>query len=447
MTAGTAAGGPAPVADPAVADLIAVATERFVNLGFLAPDGLLDLRLDGGPLRGVRVELPRGQLRLQAIGVSADGVADVAPDASVRASSWDETGEAALDPVALLDVDAPTGTLVHTRADQPAWVEVSLRRPLPVTRIRVRNVTDDAARTARAIRVSARSRWRTKIIYDGRAALRAWGDIVTAAQAAAPSTPSTTALIHALDLTVRGDYGRAHTYLASKVADEGARRWFRGALNESLLPARHIEWTVHGPKRPFRNWSDAERQAYVADGAQVVDALRSLTPDVCFGFGSVLAVVRDHALIPHDDDIDIIIGFEPAAASTLAEGLRLVEEHLRPLGFDVSGGFAAHRHVRRPGRKHVDVFVGLDEGETISWYPGARGNLTREIVFPPIAAELLGVSCLIPAQPEVYLERLYGTGWRVPDPFFSHDWDRAAYADIAGTAAPTPPPDAEASSA
>ena len=68
----------------------------------------------------------------------------------------------------------------------------------------------------------------------------------------------------------------------------------------------------------------------------------------------------------------------------------------------------------------------------MSWYPGARGGLTRAIVFPPGSADLLGVTCAIPAQPEVYLERLYGEGWRVPDPYFSHAWNVAAYADIRG---------------
>ena len=103
--------------------------------------------------------------------------------------------------------------------------------------------------------------------------------------------------------------------------------------------------------------------------------------------------------MPHDDDLDVIIGFEPATAPTIADGLRLIDHHLVPLGFDVSGEFATHRHVRRPGRQPVDVFVGIFEGDTIAWYPGARGGLTRAIVFPPVPAELLGVPCLIPASP------------------------------------------------
>ena len=157
-------------------------------------------------------------------------------------------------------------------------------------------------------------------------------------------------------------------------------------------------------------WTDAEQVDYVADSARVVDALRSLTPNVCLGFGSVLAVIRDHALIPHDDDVDIIIGFEQNEAPSLADGLRRLEQHLHRLGYEVSGPFYAHRHVRLPGRKPVDVFVGIFEGESISWYPAARGSLTREIVFPASSAELLGIPCQIPAQPELYLSGCMAQG-------------------------------------
>ena len=364
--------------------------------------------------------------------IDAEGVDDVGDVARVRASGPPSADSAAADAAALFDFERPTGTIIDTGSDGPPWVEVTFARPLTVTRLRLRNVADETARSARGLRVEVKGRWRSRTVYDGGAQRRAWRALVTEAQAAAAAEPETVALLDVLDLTVRGEYARAHTALASKVADEALRVWFRGAVNEVLLPARGREWTVHGPQRPFRLWGDAERVDYVRDSALVVEALRSLTPNVCLGFGSVLAVVRDHALIPHDDDIDVIVGFEPTEAATLTDALRLVETHMRPLGFDVTGTFAAHRHVRRPGRKRVDVFVGLFEGEAVSWYPGARGGLTRAIVFPPGSADLLGVTCAIPVQPEVYLERLYGEGWRVPDPYFSHAWNVAAYADIRG---------------
>ena len=418
---------------PVVNELIEAARARFTNLGYLGPDGMLDLALDGGPIPGLRLELPPGQvLHLQSIGIDAEGVGDVASVAEVRASSWQGDHERRFSPARLFDIDHPTGTVIHTNADRPARVDIRFSRPLTVTRVRLRNVPDETARRARGIKVLTTTRWRTRTIYDGAAQGRAWHELVSQAKAGAGSDAATLTLLDVLDLTVRGEYARAHTSLAAHVTDEEHRREFIAALNRALLPARGLEWTAHGPKRPFRSWSDEERVDYVRDTAEVVEAIRTLTPDVCLGFGSVLATVRDRALIPHDDDLDVIVGFEPEAAPTLADGLRLVEEHLRPLGFEVTGPFVAHRHVRRQGRKRVDVFVGIFEDESISWYPGARGGLTRTMVFPPIPAELLGVACWIPAQPEAYLERLYGEGWRVPDPFFRHDWNSSAYADITG---------------
>jgi hypothetical protein len=230
------------------------------------------------------------------------------------------------------------------------------------------------------------------------------------------------------------EYGRAHRLLPRRVEDDASRSAFRSLVNERLLPSRGLEWTTHGPQRPFRAWTDSEQVEYVRDSAEVVRALEALTPNVCLGFGSVLATVRDRALIPHDDDLDVIVGFEPAEAASIAAGLARIEAHLRPLGFDVTGAFTAHRHVRRPGRKRVDVFVGVFEGDSISWYPGPRGVITRGMVFPPRDAELLGITCRIPAEPEHYLEQTYGPGWRVPDPFFSHAWNPSAYADLTGTA-------------
>ena len=398
---------------------------------------MLDLPVDAGPLRSIRLELPPGQaLGLQTARIDTPTGDDLVPD--VRVSSSDDLDGQPLVPSRLFDLDHPTGTALRTKADRPAWAELRLRRAEPVSRIRLRNVIGETARDARGLRITGKAR--CAHARPLRRCRPAPGVAPTGDRGDGRGGPDPTALalLEVLALTVRGDYARAHRSLVAHVDDEAQRRQFRASVNEALLPARGIEWTVHGPRRPFRTWSEAERLDYVIDSAGVVEALRALTPDVCLGFGSVLSVVRDRALMPHDDDLDVIIGFEATTAPTIADGLRLIDRHLEPLGFEVSGEFATHRHVRRPGRQPVDVFVGIFEGDTIAWYPGARGGLTRAIVFPPVPAELLGVPCLIPAQPETYLERLYGPGWRVPDPYFSHAWDRSAYADIMGAADASP---------
>jgi hypothetical protein len=427
---------PAVVPPPVAASLLRDAAAGYVDLGYLAQDGVLDLEADADGVRSIRIEVPQGQvLQLQTLGIETAGPDEVARTATVHASSWDDGLAEAFSAAHLFDVDLPSGTLVRTRADGPGWAEVQFATPCDVRRIRLRNAGDpDAGRQARGIRVEARTRWRSKTLYDGGPRLRAWRARIDAAKAEAGADAGALALIDIVDATVRGDYTKAHRALAAKVDDESLRRWYRDAVNDLLVP-RGLEWTAHGPKRPFRRWTERERIGYIRAAAEVTDALTGLTPAVCFGFGSVLAVVRDRAPIPHDDDLDIIVGFEPSEAATLEAALARVEAHLRPLGYDVTGPFAAHRHVRRPGGKPVDVFVGIFEGDAIAWYPGPRHGLTRSTVFPPVDADLLGVPCRIPAQAEAYLECLYGPGWRVPDPHFNHRWDIGAYQDIAGRAA------------
>ena len=240
--------------------------------------------------------------------------------------------------------------------------------------------------------------------------------------------------------TASGAYAKGKEKLASPDLDADLVKAFRGLVNEQLLPSRQLMWTIHGPCRSFRFWSEDEQLTYVRFASEVVDVLRDLTPHVSLGFGSVLSVVRDRALIPHDDDLDLIIGFEPQEAATLADGLALVSTFLTERGYAVRGNWSAHRQVARtPKGKHLDIFVGLFEGDAISWYPGTRGALDRDTMYPTAVADLLGVPCRIPARPETYLERLYGPGWISPDPNFAHRWDRSAYADLAGRPGPTPP--------
>ena len=208
-----------------------------------------------------------------------------------------------------------------------------------------------------------------------------------------------------------------------------------------MLLQRALEWTAHGPTRSFRFWTPEEKVEYVRLTVSVAAALRELTPHVCFGYGAALAVVRDGDLIPHDDDLDLIVAFEPGEARTLPEAHALVEEHLRARGFAVKGDFFGHRHVAAtPGAKNVDVFSGLFEGDRISWYPGTRGALDRRTMFPTSEGELLGVACPLPAHPVTYLETIYGPGWSTPDPGFRHTWRKKDFADQATAPAPKPAP-------
>jgi hypothetical protein len=51
-------------------------------------------------------------------------------------------------------------------------------------------------------------------------------------------------------------------------------------------------------------------------------------------------------------------------------------------------------------------------------------------MFPATQGEIFGVKVPLPADQATYLTKVYGQNWRIPDPFFSHDWRPDAYADL-----------------
>lgn len=405
----------------------------FPDFAFLAPGGVLTVRRNRTGVERLRIELPAGNcLHLQSVRIVADNVDDVAALTRVEASSWHGDLAERFDRDRLFAWDAPDGTAVHTGPDEPAWIEFRFARPLDVTEISLRNVDERAADRMRGVRLTTfGADGSGSILYDAGLRREELTRILTKSARLSGADQPMPALLPVAAKAMAGQYQAARKdFDAIGGLSEERRREFRELITQIVLEERSLEWTIHGPQRCFRFWPQAEKVRYLEDAIAIVNDLRGLTPNVCFGFGSVLSVVRDGDFIPHDDDLDIIIGFEQEEAADLPAGHRLVERWLRERGYEVRGKYTAHRQVSRDGRKHVDVFVGLFEGDTISWYPGKRGVLTREIMYPTSEGSLFGIVCPLPRSPLIYLERLYGPGWRHPDPGFKHEWDRRTYADL-----------------
>lgn len=407
----------------------------FPVVGFLGPGGVLTVPVDDRTVTTVRLDIRDQFLHLQSIELTGPHGEDLTKGAIVTASSWYGRYGDRFDPAVLFDFAHPTGTQVHTEQDAVSWVEIRLARPSKLTRIRLRNVSLPTATRAQKLRVSTRGRFGlTTVHFDGAEESRSMRLWLARRADDAGLSPVAKSLIPTLELTLTGQYPAAVKALKNvRDLDDSTHSAFRALVNAELLPARELLWTIHGPHRSFRFWTPNEQAAYVSLAVELADTLRELTPHVSFGFGAVLSVIRDRALIPHDDDLDLVIGFEPEEAATLAEGLALVESFLAERGWATRGAWSAHRQVGRANGKRVDVFVGLFEGEKISWYPGPRGTITRTMMYPTGVAPLLGIECPVPAQPEAYLEAVYGPGWNRSDPNFRHTWNRSAYADLAGS--------------
>lgn len=230
------------------------------------------------------------------------------------------------------------------------------------------------------------------------------------------------------------DFKEASMMLArsGKIVDKTRRREIMAAANEHFLYPRELEFTSHGIHRSFRFWSVEEKASYLALAADILASLSSLTGHACFGFGTVLGLVRNGALIDHDDDVDLIVSFPRSIASTIPEGLIRVADHLSANGYTVNQRYTGHLKASTRRQKAVDIFVGIEEEEFATWYPGPRRRLVIERLFPAVPKELLGISCLIPHDAHFYLSTVYGEGWRVPDPRFGHSWNRQDVADLLG---------------
>ena len=396
----------------------------------------LRVRLPDQPISCVRFELSEpGALHLGSMSLEdADGKISDLSNAALHTSSVYPGSEKALDARLFFEKQwARVG--FHTKKDRAPWAEARLPVAGAYRRLIVNNRSGKWASRAWALRIkvqTAESEWLE--VYDHQARRRMFEAVLTGSIAGYP--PEDHPAIGAFDRIVlealAGEFrGTKKNLRAEPGVSRQDKADMRKVVNDRILLSREVEWTTHGVTRSFRFWSDAEKIEYLKEANQLVEDLRAVTPDVCLGFGSVLSIVRDRNLIPHDDDLDIIIAFPRSVVAKFPDGLKIVTEHLSARGYAVKGGYVSHRHVSLRGSKAVDVFVGVYEDEDrVTWFPGPRATLKRDDIFPPIDAPLFGVPCAIPRNPFLYLEKIYGAEWGVPKPRWHHKWDRETVSDL-----------------
>lgn len=215
---------------------------------------------------------------------------------------------------------------------------------------------------------------------------------------------------------------------SEKMLSETQKKEIISAINAVHFIPQQLEWTNHGVLKTFRFWTADEKAEYLRTSVEIIAALREITPHVCFGFGSVLGMVRDNDFISHDDDMDILIAFPATTGSTFNQKKQEIRELLEQTGFKVHGANLSHYGVNRGSGTATDIFIGFtEENSSVSWYPSRRYLHRLEDIFPTVDFRMYGVECPIPNEPVRYLEKTYGLGWNFPIANWNHPWDSSEY--------------------
>ena len=144
-----------------------------------------------------------------------------------------------------------------------------------------------------------------------------------------------------------------------------------------------------------------------------IEALAEAGATAWVTYGTLLGLVREGRLLPHDNDVDIAVmpvaDDAPIRAAMAARGLTLL--------LDEADSRGTSKLKFSHGPVVLDLFFVREEGEMWADYCTLMKLSVLRSTHPPVAIEtrvLDGLTLPVPRDAEAYLAHLYGPGWRQP---------------------------------
>lgn len=199
-------------------------------------------------------------------------------------------------------------------------------------------------------------------------------------------------------------------------------RAFKDRVEAMIAP---LSVTGHGyvptldKLNPDTIWSELRRLA---------SGIQALGVPVFVNSGTLLGLVRDGALIAHDNDADLAVIMQASSQTDAAAKWRELGDKLRAAGLLDDQAFKPEdpeilKLAEKETGIEIDLFPGWEQDGRIYVYPHTVGELTPEDVLPLQPTPQPGL--YMPANPEKMLALNYGEDWRTPDPLFRFGWPRA----------------------
>lgn len=188
-------------------------------------------------------------------------------------------------------------------------------------------------------------------------------------------------------------------------------------INEKLLPKKIQITNSDGLVKSFAVWTEEEKRSYVEATRKVIDLLYMFTPHVFYSFGTLLGFIREkNFFIPYDHDIDICFVVDGSKYLTFESLAAELIPYLKYRGVTVVNRIATNLYtVAYKKSPYFDLFPVLeDKTGMCSLGTVNRYRVPKEVLYPTIPMDVLGVSCPIPRSPFECLRYFYGDTWRTP---------------------------------